>query len=60
MQALNRRRAEAMAQWDDPISRSFDQRFLVPLEPRFQRAMDAIDRLSQILAEAERQCGSRE
>jgi hypothetical protein len=49
-----------MAQWNDPISHSFDQRFLVPLEPRFQRAMDAIDRLTQILAEAERQCGSRE
>jgi hypothetical protein len=49
-----------MAQWDDPVSRSFDQRFFVPLEPRFQRAMDAIDRLSQILAEAERQCGSRD
>ena len=60
MQALKRKTTEAMAQWDDPISRSFDQRFLVPLEPRFQRAMDAIDRLSQILAEAERQCGSRD
>ena len=60
MQALKRKKDEAMAQWDDPISQSFDQRFLVPLEPRFQRAMDAIDRLTQVLAEAERQCGSRE
>ena len=60
MQALTRKKDEAMAQWDDPISHSFDQRFLVPLEPRFQRAMDAIDRLTQVLAEAERQCGSRE
>jgi hypothetical protein len=49
-----------MAQWSDPVSRSLDQRFLAPLKPRFQRAMDAIERLSQILAEAERQCGSRD
>jgi hypothetical protein len=60
MQALDRKKAEAMAQWDDPVSRSFNQRFLVPLEPRFQRAMDAIERLTQILAEAERQCGPRD
>jgi hypothetical protein len=60
IQALKRKKAEAMAQWSDPVSRNLDQRFLAPLEPRFQRAMDAIDRLSQILAEAERQCGSRE
>lgn len=60
MQALKRKKADAMAQWNDPVSLNLDQRFLAPLEPRIQRAMDAIDRLSQILAEAERQCESRE
>jgi hypothetical protein len=60
MQALQRRKTEAMAQWSDPVSHNLDERFLAPLEPRFQRAMDAIERLTQILAEAERQCGSRD
>ena len=56
MEMLEKARSQAMSQWDDDTSRGFDEQFLVPLEPKVRRALDAIRHLAESLAKAEREC----
>lgn len=56
IEALSRARAEAAAQWDDPMSRSFEKEFLTPLESKIKRALDAIHHLTETISKAEREC----
>ena len=58
MESLQMAKSEAMAQWDDQTHRRFQEEYLVPLEAKFRRALDAIHRLAQVVAKAERECGS--
>lgn len=55
-EALNRARADAAAQWDDPMSQSFEKEFLAPLESKIKRALDAIQHLGETISKAEREC----
>lgn len=41
-------------QWDDAVAVGFEQKVLIPLEPRVKRALEAIKHLSGVLAAAER------
>ncbi len=41
--------------WDDETSRAFREKYFHPLEPRVRRAMDAIQRLSEVFSAAERE-----
>ncbi len=43
--------------WNDVARRRFDEIYIEPLEPKLIRAMHAIKRLQEVLAEAERACG---
>lgn len=41
-------------QWDDEAAAAFEQKTLVPLEPRVKRALETIKHLSGVLGTAER------
>jgi hypothetical protein len=55
-ESLDHARAQAASQWDDPMSRSFEAQFLVPMEPKLKRALDAIHHLAEMISKAERDC----
>ena len=46
--------------WDDDAYRRFVDSYLTPLEPRVRTLLDAVRRLAEVLANAERQCRSDE
>ena len=56
LEVFRKAKIEAQSQWDDPTSRSFDETFLVALEPKVNRAMEAIRHLDEVLRRAEREC----
>ena len=56
MDMLQNARRNALAQWEDDMSRGFDEQFFVPLEPKVRRALDAIRQLAESLSKAERDC----
>ena len=41
-------------QWDDNTAQAFHKQYLDPLQPRAKRAIDAIKRLNEVFATAER------
>ena len=51
--------AETSSRWDDPSSRRFYKERLAPLEPIVRRATSVIQRLAEVAAQAERECGDR-
>jgi hypothetical protein len=48
---------EADQHWDDDASRRFRETYLLPLDAKMRDALEAIRRLEQVLAGAERECG---
>ena len=58
IQLLQKASIEAMEHWDDETHRDFEDNHLKPLEPKVRRTLDMIHRLEQVLAKAERECGS--
>jgi hypothetical protein len=48
--------ADTAEQWNDEIRRNFDERFLLPMDQRVKRMIEAIARLSEVLAAAQRDC----
>ncbi len=48
--------AETTTRWDDSTSRRFYKERLEPLGPITGRALSAIQRLTEVLAKAEREC----
>ena len=48
--------AESGASWDDSASRRFEKERLEPLDPIIRRAIHSIQRLAEVLAQAEREC----
>jgi len=57
MQSLQAAGAEAQQYWSDEAHRKFQEIYLAPLEPKVHGVLDAIHRLVEVLANAERQCG---
>jgi hypothetical protein len=56
-EAIQMARSQVAERWNDVARRRFDENYLDPMEPKLVRAMHAIKRLQEILAEAERSCG---
>ncbi len=48
--------AETRMHWDDVQSRVFEQRFLLPLENDLRQALAAMDHMSQVMAQARKDC----
>jgi hypothetical protein len=57
--ALQLVRREAEEAWNDEIHRHFEERFLVPLDLKVKRMLDAIRHLSDVLNTARRDCDDR-
>ncbi len=57
MQSLFAAHAEAQQYWSDEAQRKFQEAYLAPVEPKVRGLLDAIHRLAEVLAAAERQCG---
>jgi aspartate/glutamate racemase len=49
-------RSDTADLWNDDIRRNVDERFLVPLDLRVKRVIDAIGHLAEVLATAQRDC----
>lgn len=49
---------ENSEQWNDIVSRNFQEHHLQPMIPRLKLALDAISRMSLLINEAERDCES--
>ncbi len=45
-----------MDQWDDVVSRRFAERQLEPMIPKVKTALDAINRMHQLMTEVQRDC----
>jgi hypothetical protein len=45
-------------QWTDAARHDFEKTYLAPIEPNVKNMLDAVARLAEVLAAAERQCGS--
>jgi hypothetical protein len=58
MKTLKGVRAEVADQWDDETHRRFEEQFIDPIEPKVKRALGAIRELADVLAKAEKECGS--
>jgi hypothetical protein len=53
---LKRRWEEVRQQWDDPVSRDFEERTWTPLEDQTVAVLRALDRLAPVLDRARRDC----
>lgn len=42
--------------WDDPMSRTLEDRVLNPLEPKIRAAAVAMEKMAEVLAKARRDC----
>jgi hypothetical protein len=56
-EALQRANATAQSQWNDLTNQHFQDQYYRPLEPRVRHALDAIRRLTEVLNQAQRECG---
>jgi hypothetical protein len=56
LKQLMRRWADAKAQWSDSNSEDFEKTYLIPLERDLRSATNAMDHMSQVLAQARRDC----
>jgi hypothetical protein len=55
---LKAARADSSRYWHDGTSKRFDEMYLLPLDPKVRRALDAIHRLAEVLGQARRECGN--
>ena len=51
-QALRQRWSDTQSVWNDPVSRAFEQEYLVPLENQTQATQREMERLAQVIAQA--------
>lgn len=56
MKELRRNWEDAKGQWNDPVSRHFEETYWQPLEAHLPAALRAIDQLEQALARLRHDC----
>jgi hypothetical protein len=56
MKLLENRWAEAKMNWDDPRTREFEDRFLMPLHSDLQMAVNAMDQMAVLLSRIHSEC----
>jgi hypothetical protein len=50
---------EVFEQWDDATARAFEEKYLRDLEPKVKIALEAMNRLSSVLAKADQELEPR-
>lgn len=53
---LSLRWDDVKQQWNDPVSRRFEEQYIAPLAPQVHTTAKAIDRLNQVLQKAYLEC----
>ncbi len=53
---LRERWADTKQYWNDETARQFEERYLVPLDPKLTLTLAAVGRLAEVLEQAERDC----
>ena len=53
---LRIRWGQTQTDWDDAVSKEFEEHYLLPLEAQVVAAMRAMDRLAPVLTKAQRDC----
>ena len=48
---------EAERYWSDDAYRKFHESYIATVDPKIRNVLDALHRLSEVIAAAERQCG---
>lgn len=56
MSELKDKWIEAKSHWDDATSREFAEKYLDPLPPQLTLTLSAIQRLAELIEQAERAC----
>ena len=49
--------ADVEQYWDDAAHEKFQETYLEPLDPKIRNMLEAIHRITEVFAIAERQCG---
>lgn len=57
LKKLSERWMQAREHWNDEQAVRFQEEHIEPLEPMVQRTMQGVERLTQILLQAEKECG---
>ena len=57
MESLIAANHEVEQYWNDEAHSKFQELYIEPVEPKVRNVLDAVRRLSEVLATAERQCG---
>ena len=57
MRTIREARELAKMFWDDQRSNEFYEEHIEPMEPKIKQGIEAVNRLTQVLAKAERECG---
>lgn len=47
---------QARLGWDDPMSQELEKFHLAPLEPKARNALAAMDKMTELVAQARREC----
>ena len=53
---LKEKWAESNTHWNDDTSRQFEKLHLAPIVPQLQLLISAVQRLAEVLAQAEKEC----
>ena len=56
LQLLRLRWADAKAQWNDPVSQEFDEKYIAELERACQDAVEQINRLAHVFSKCYQEC----
>ncbi|MEZ6058823.1 MAG: hypothetical protein R3C19_00510 [Planctomycetaceae bacterium] len=56
MKRLEQQWLETREEWNDPVSQRVEDEFLVPLHGQVQAMLDTVNKLSGVMAKAEREC----
>ncbi len=57
LKELNLRWEKANVDWDDKVSREFQDTYIRQLEPKVKATMDAMEKMSELLKRLKRDCG---
>ncbi len=53
-QRLKQKWEDTKTLWNDPVSRDFEERFMVPLAEQINQTQNALEKLSNMIAQAKR------
>jgi hypothetical protein len=57
LKTLRARWDQTLRDWNDPVAREFEEKFLLPLDSATTSALSVMDRLTQVLEQIRQECG---